>query len=407
LKINRTLHIIAFDVPFPANYGGVIDIFYKIKALSESGVNIILHCFEYGRNPSKVLSDLCKKVYYYPRKTFKNFLYGNLPYIVSTRDSGELLENLLKDHHPILFEGLHSTFYLKHPDLKHRFKIVRTHNVEHNYYHHLEMVEKNFFKRYFFKLESEKLKKYQIVLKHADLICTISPNDTSYFQKKFGKTIFIPAFHANNKVEIKEGIGKFILYHGNLAIGENHEAAMYLINEVFSKQTLPFIIAGSHPKKELRQLAANYDHIRLVDDGNTEQIYNLIAEAQINVLYTEQDTGIKLKLLNALFTGRHCIVNHKMVDNTGLEILCSIARNSNQFIKLIEEFWEKPFTKTQVRQRIEFFENNFCNKYSVDELIAAITFLPSQNELAQKRANTNQPQKANRVVNALLGLLPF
>ena len=28
------LHIIAFNVPYPANYGGVIDVFYRIKALA-------------------------------------------------------------------------------------------------------------------------------------------------------------------------------------------------------------------------------------------------------------------------------------------------------------------------------------------------------------------------------------
>ena len=35
------LHVIAFDVPYPANYGGVIDVFYRVKALSEAGVRCI------------------------------------------------------------------------------------------------------------------------------------------------------------------------------------------------------------------------------------------------------------------------------------------------------------------------------------------------------------------------------
>ena len=30
------LHIISFDVPYPANYGGVIDVFYRVKALTEA-----------------------------------------------------------------------------------------------------------------------------------------------------------------------------------------------------------------------------------------------------------------------------------------------------------------------------------------------------------------------------------
>lgn len=411
MKLNRTIHIVAFDVPFPANYGGVIDIFYKIKALNKENIQVILHCFEYGREPAKELQQYCKKVYYYQRKTFKNFLYGNIPYIVASRDSSDLLGNLLKDNHPILFEGLHSTYFLKHADLKHRFKIVRTHNVEHDYYHHLEMVEKNFFKRYFFKLETDKLKKYQAILKHADLICAISPKDTVYFQKKFGKTIFIPAFHANEEVCIKEGKGDFILYHGNLAVGENHEAAMFLIKEVFSKVKLPFIIAGSHPKKELKLCVEQYENVTLIDHGNTEEIYELIQNAQINILYTLQDTGIKLKLLNALYQGRHCIVNHKMVDNTGLESLCLIANNPEEFVRLVNESWQKPFVLKDIENRATFFNNNFNTSFAANSLIEAIPFnlLHSEQVKVGKIPIpvVSKTKKTSVSLSSLLGLLPF
>ncbi len=394
-------------MPYPANYGGVIDIYNKILAFQEQGIAIILHCFEYGRSASPELLKICKKVYYYPRKTFQNFLYGEIPYIVSSRVSELLLQNLLTDHHPILFEGLHSTFYLKHPLLKHRFKIVRTHNVEHDYYHHLELVENNFFKRYFFKLESEKLKKYQTVLKHADLICAISPNDSVYFQKKFGKTRLIPAFHGHKTVDIKDGMGKYILYHGNLTVGENHEAAMYLIKEVFSKLKLPFVIAGSNPKKELKKLVDEYDHISLIADANTSKLDELIANAQINLLYTGQATGIKLKLLNALFIGRHCIVNHKMADNTGLEALCHISNTADQFIKTTEQLWALPFSDMDKNKRVEFFKTNFNNKNTIQNLIEAIGFKPSPDEMDRGIIKKSIPKPISATLNTWLAWLPF
>ena len=62
------LHIIAFDVPYPANYGGVIDVFYRVKALSEAGVKVHLHCFEYGRGEQEILKR-CHEVKYYKRDT--------------------------------------------------------------------------------------------------------------------------------------------------------------------------------------------------------------------------------------------------------------------------------------------------------------------------------------------------
>jgi hypothetical protein len=54
-KSQKKLHIVSFDVPFPANYGGVIDVFYKIKYLHEQGVEIYLHCFDYGRGQKEIL----------------------------------------------------------------------------------------------------------------------------------------------------------------------------------------------------------------------------------------------------------------------------------------------------------------------------------------------------------------
>ncbi|MCX6283192.1 MAG: mannosyltransferase, partial [Bacteroidetes bacterium] len=44
--MEQHLHIVSFDIPYPPDYGGVIDVYYKIKTLSEAGVKIHLHCFE-------------------------------------------------------------------------------------------------------------------------------------------------------------------------------------------------------------------------------------------------------------------------------------------------------------------------------------------------------------------------
>tara|TARA_Y100000780_G_C13417375_1_gene314344 strand:- start:44 stop:391 length:348 start_codon:yes stop_codon:yes gene_type:complete len=105
------LNIVSFDVPCPPDYGGAIDIYYKLETLNDLGIKIYLHCFQYGRSDSKRLEEICVETFYYPRK--RNFipLFSQKPYIVETRFSSELLENLLKNDAPILFEGLHSTYW--------------------------------------------------------------------------------------------------------------------------------------------------------------------------------------------------------------------------------------------------------------------------------------------------------
>ena len=373
LSNKRTLHIVAFDVPFPANYGGVIDIYYKIKAIYEEGIDIKLHVYNYGRKLSKSeLSKYCSEINYYSRKIYKNPFMGTLPYIVNSRNSSELLNNLQKDQAPILFEGLHCTYYLAHPSLQNRVKIVRTHNIEHHYYKHLESSESKYFKKYFFRIEAEKLKKHQEILKHANIIAAISPNDTSYFNKKFGNTIYIPAFHSNNKMVKPDNKGDFVLYHGNLSVPENYNAAKQLILNVFSKIKTRAIIAGNNPPKELITLCNMHQNVELKYNLSSDEIHQLIENAHINVLYTNQNTGIKLKLLNALYLGRFSIVNSLMVEGSGLEKLCTISNNFQNIIQNINTLTKTDYTENHYTDKKLFLEKNFNNTIGVQKLIKHI-----------------------------------
>src|ERR1019366_3969226 len=304
----KHIHIISFDVPYPADYGGVIDVFYKIKALHNQGIKIHLHCFEYGRAEALILNNICEKVYYYKRKMNKKYLLNTLPFVVVSRSSEKLIENLMRDKYPVLFEGLHSCFHLNDKRLNDRIKIVRTHNIEHDYYNNLANVEKSVFKKIFFVAESKKLQWFEAILNKANHIAAISFVDANDLSKRYKNVHHITAFHPNEEVKIAEGKGNFCLYHGNLEVGENNEAALYLVNKVFSKIKIPLIIAGHKPSDELIQSVSNYSHIQLKANIPTNEIDELIKNAQINVLPTFQATGIKLKLLAVLFTGRHCIV---------------------------------------------------------------------------------------------------
>lgn len=363
------LHIVSFDNPYPPNYGGVIDVYYKLKALHEAGVRITLHTFEYGRQPSAVLNELCSKVYYYPRKKWVNPYTSNLPYIVQTRNRHSLLQNLLLDDAPILFEGLHTCFFLNHPDLKNRLKMVRMHNIEHDYYANLQEVENNIFKKIFFRREAARLKVFEDVLHHAQLIFAISENDKNYLQQHFKQVHHITAFHSNEQITAQTGAGSFACYHGKLSVGENDEAARFLASSVFSKTDFQLHIAGDKPSGELKKMCMLYPNITLFECLNTEQISKKIQDAHINVLPTFQATGIKLKLINVLFQGRHVIVNKPMVANTGLEELCHLAATAEEMVRLIDELKNKPFTAEEIKRREKLLVERFSNAQNARRLI--------------------------------------
>lgn len=372
--MKQTLHIISFDVPFPADYGGVVDVFYKLKLLSESGVRIILHCYEYGRGYPQELNKYCVEVNYYSRKLNMAGLAKGYPYIVSSRNQKKLLNRLLEDDYPILFEGLHSCFFLTHPTLASRQKTVRTHNVEHNYYHALAESERSLLKKFYFYWESLRLKKFESVLKNANNIASISKSDADHFKRINPKTSVVSAFHSFSQVNIKPGKSDFILYHGNLSVPENDKAALFILEEVMVGLNFKIVFAGSNPSQALRQAIAQNPFAELKENLSTEEIHQLVADAQINLLPTFQSTGIKLKLLAALFTGRHCVVNSPMVENTGLERLCKVGNNAAELKSIISACMELEPGSNEINLRKEVLMDGFSSLSQLQLLMELLAF---------------------------------
>ncbi len=356
-------------MPYPADYGGVIDVFYKLKTLQQLGINIILHCFIYGRKKSNLLAQICEKVYYYPRKKKWESLPIGLPHIVKSRRHTDLLNNLLKDNYPILFEGLHCCYYLNNPALKDRAKLVRMHNVEWDYYQQLALKENKLLKKKYFEIESKCLKKFELILGKSTgvKLLAISPNDTIYLQaQNYAQVHYVPAFHPNEKISITAGRGDYALYHGNLSVNENQEAALFLVEKVFTNFNYPLVIAGKNPPSTLIKAVQAHPHITLKINPSDEELVHLISNAHINVLPTFQATGIKLKLLNALYQGRFCLVNNYMVNNTGLKTLCHLAETGAEFQAIIKTLRNQLFSQKEIAMREGILEEKFSNRANAE-----------------------------------------
>jgi len=365
------LHIIAFNVPYPANYGGVIDVFYRIKALVEAGIKVHLHCFKYGRSEADILNR-CYEVKYYQRDTSLRRQFQREPYIVASRRSEALVRNLLKDNYPILCEGLHTTAVMNDPRLKDRDIYVRAHNIEHDYYRLLAESESKLWKRRFYKMEAKKLERYEAVLEKAKMIFAITEKDAAYFIEKYGHTMLLPGFNAVSKVCSEKGRGDYVLYHGNLSVAENKKAAEWLIDNVFGEINIPCVVAGLDPSNDLRELCDRYPHVTLKANPDDAEMMDLLRNAQINVLVTDQPTGLKLKLLNALYNGRFCLVNDDMVRGTSLENLCVVAETPKQFISEIDRLMKEDFTDDDIEERDDALKELYQNEKNVQLLIASV-----------------------------------
>ena len=368
------LHIVCLDVPYPADYGGVFDLFYKIKSLSEAGIKIHLHCFEYGRGQQPALNQYCEDVQYYQRHTGHKGFSTSLPYIVASRANTDLLKNLQKDTHPVLLEGIHCTHFLNSGDLSNKKVFVRLHNVEHLYYHQLANSTSSWLKKIYYNRESKLLKTYETSLKDKATFWTVNDKDLDVFINELGyKDIEnLPPFMPEYNQEWHAEKGSYCLYHGNLSVAENEKAAEWLLENIFSELQIPLVIAGKNPSEHLMRLAHRELHTCLVANPGETEMQELIKKAQVNILPSFNNTGIKLKLINALYNGRHCLVNTAAVAGTGLKDCCTIADSTAEMKTNLQKLYEDVFTKDQFEKRQERLQSTFSNKENAKKMIGWI-----------------------------------
>ncbi len=372
--MDNHLHIVCLDVPYPVDYGGVFDLFHKIRFLHDAGVKIHLHCFEYGRGEQPMLNEYCEEVHYYSRCEGHKGFSHRLPYIVCSRSNGWLLDRLLKDDHPILLEGVHCTYLLNDPRFSQRKIILRLHNVEYQYYRQLYLSERSLLKKIYYLHESNLLRQYEERIANKVKILAVSEKDSEQYRQEFGATDIdtLPVFLPFEKVLSKEGSGCFSLYHGNLSVAENEQVVIWLLKKVFSKAEVPFIISGKNPSAKLTRLIEQYPHVCLIPNPSGEELQDLISKAHVNILPSFNCTGVKLKLLNALFNGRHCIVNQDAIEGTGLEETCHVAASAEHILDLLPELYGRPFSSAEIVTRKKVLEGLYDQQANLKKLLHAI-----------------------------------
>ncbi len=370
--MSKPLHIVSFDIPWPANYGGVIAVFSLLKALHQVGARIHLHCFQYGgRTPQPELLRYCEAVYYYPRSRAFWHQLSREPFIVRTRKSPLLLQRLLQDDYPILFEGLHTAGWISHPALSQRRKVVRMHNIEWHYYAHLARSSASLLPRGFFTVERWRLRRAEAhLLSAADAIVALSPAERAYFERYAAATYYVPVLHPYERVSGVPGRGQYALFHGKLSVPDNERAALWLIEEVFDRVNVPLVVAGMAPSKRLQRAVARRPHVTLVADPDAAQMDALVREAHVHVLHSFQPTGVKLKLFAVLFNGRHCIANEHALAGTSLHSLCALTHTAADVRQAVVALMATPWTEADRALRARVLETHYSNTANARRLLA-------------------------------------
>ena len=143
------------------------------------------------------------------------------------------------------------------------------------------------------------------------------------------------------------------------------------MSNVFNKVRIPFVIAGKNPTKSIEKAAGLCQNTCLVSSPSETEMEDLVQKAHINILpcFNKNITGIRLKLLHALYKGRHCVTTPAMVEGTGLEEACHIGTNSNALASIISQLYYLPFEEEEVQLRKRLLEDTYNNDKNIQKFI--------------------------------------
>ena len=367
----KPLHIISFDNPFPPNYGGVIDVFYKMKSLHQLGFEIYLHCFYEDRNEvSDELKAITKAVFLYKKNRNPLFLFSAIPLSVISRFHNDLVRNIESIEAPILFEGLQTTMIINKVKLGTRKLFLRLHNLESNFYAGMSKNETSLLKKVLYYLESKKYISYQSKIAQFDHVFTLSKQEFEFVKTKTEKVSYIPVFHGNEKFNSLSEYGNYAFYHGDLRLPDNKKAVSFLI-QLFQKiPDYKLIIASSNGKEFVENQSKMAKNIEFVAIENEVHLTSLLANAHINVMLSFQQAGTKLKIVNSLFKSRFCLINNNMVDDQRIVNLCEIANSESEFIEKINQLKSQPFTQNKEREKVlSAVYNDFDNAKRLESFL--------------------------------------
>ncbi len=328
MKITLVCH----DIPYPAIHGGRIDMWRRIKAFAQIGVELQLICW-FDKIPQREeVAEIKKYVdstYFIPFKhdfCSKGYRLLNLlryPLEVTSRlVVGQQLDRLVSHvrafkPHLIWLDGIHGGDVAS--KLSHQFDIpivTRCHNIEHLYYQRLftSAIGTSKVKRY---LSVSHLETYEkSLLKDSLLFYDISAEDLKFWKSRgFKNGRYLPPLMEiyqshqqdkfNQKIDVSDRYD--VVFLGNLYSNNNVAGIIWFLTQVLPEirtqlSNIKVLIAGAKPINRIRQLCEDIDGVDLsINPPSSTEIYNS-GSVLINPVLT--GSGVSIKSLEMLMAGK-------------------------------------------------------------------------------------------------------
>lgn len=344
--------VVCSDFPFPADHGGRVDTWGRIKVLAELGWRIHLVVCGKGR-PSM---DDMKAAYAYvddiklcDRRSSLTDLLHSTPMQVQSRSGLQDVE-LEGGYDYVLLEGDYVYPILNNPKIKQDTVILRVHNDEAVYFKALARSTKKIIHKMYYHMESRKFSVLQKkMLEKVDKYLFISSKEFESFRKlnPSAKSLFLPPPVTNEKFTAGSFKSKAVVFIGSLFMPNNREAIQWYLEHIhpsmLKEPDYQFIVAGNSRKQSLSWLES-YDLTRVIVHDTPKSLDDIYKAGYLFVNPMQNGAGVKLKTIEAIQNGLPVISTSIGYEGTGLvdNEHIMIADRPEDFYKKIKQLLDNP-----------------------------------------------------------------
>lgn len=350
--------VIMPDMPYPPISGGKIDYYYNLCLLKKKGCRINLIFSYVNKSNLNVglpkIRELCDNVFYFQRKIdIFHMINPYIPYYpFSSKPNKKETEELIhfcaqccNDTDIIILDQPH--VYEIYKFVWNYFKginqkpktIYRMQNIEANFYKSNFKESPISIRKFLFLFEYIRIRNYEKkMIKKVNSVACISKNELTWVKSidKNAKVFWLPAVYGpfetrGNELSMEEEneyqilknkyLGKkIIMLTSSFNGGFNVKATKWFLNDVLplilkKDKNILFIFGGLDANKYFR--CEGLENIVLF--YNVPSVRPYIKLADLNLVVTHSDAGVKIKLIEAMYNQKKVISTNEGVVGSGLE----------------------------------------------------------------------------------------
>jgi glycosyltransferase involved in cell wall biosynthesis len=368
------LTVICNELPYPPTNGGRSDVWCRLKAFKENGVELQLIFWQSDLYESvsaeqtevmnSVVSDLIICPITFDLPTLFRRLWHLRKYssqVASRILLKELLELVIvrvTNFRPdaIWLDNIYGGVLAQELSTKLRKPLfIRSHNIEHYYFKQLIAAEQNFSNKFKLFLTSLHLKNFEFkLLQESNAFYDISIDDLSFWRNQgLRNGRWLPPFvsksvedlhRIQNEVDIKFDVG----FLGNLNTPNNVEGVRWFITKILPLliavvPDIKIVIGGSNPEPTIKNICIENRNITLIE--NPECAFTFYASVSVLINPILKGSGVKVKSVEMLFTDRPIVttsIGAEGLPEDAKECFCiadtpqSMAENILFFLKRFE-----------------------------------------------------------------------